>query len=88
MEKVAVSRECLEFLVRETMSLWEFEGITLAFEHERLVALRMHEAIEALGIQEVLAQEEEDRQNEAARRYLEERERKAKEEAKKDKAVK
>ena len=66
-------------MVREALSWHEFEGLDLSHEYDRLTAMRVHEAIEALGISEQLQAEENDRRMEASRVWLEEQERKAKE---------
>lgn len=78
MEKVAVSRETLEFFARELLGWYECDALDVTWEHDRKVARHMDELISALGLQEVLTAERKQRDEEAAAAY---RARKAAEEA-------
>jgi hypothetical protein len=65
-EKVTISKATLEALTRQVLEFYEFDSLELTHECDRKVAIILHEAIEALGIQPILDAERHARHEEAA----------------------
>lgn len=80
MEKVAVSRETLEFFARELIGWYEHDALDVTWEHDRKIMRCMDELISALDLQDTLTAERKQRDEEAAAAY---RARKEAEEAEK-----
>mgnify|MGYP006921398520 CR=1 FL=1 len=66
MERVVISRKTLEALVREVLEVWEYTDLGVADAECRRVAVMLDEAIEALGIQQVLDAEQQARRQQMA----------------------
>lgn len=66
MEKIAVSRDTLEFFARELLGWYECDALDVTWEHDRKIARHMDELIAALGLQEALTEERRLRNEEAA----------------------
>jgi hypothetical protein len=54
METVTISKATLEALTRQVLEYYEFDSVELTYESNRKIAIILHEAIEALGLQPVL----------------------------------
>ena len=57
METVTIERSALEWLTREVLEINSHEGLDIAHECERLAAINVHKALEALGMSEQIQAE-------------------------------
>jgi hypothetical protein len=88
METVTIERSVLEYLTREVLEINSYDGLDIAHECDRITALNVHKAIEALGISEQLQAESMSAREKMWAELAADREAKKKAEAKAAKAAK
>lgn len=88
METVTIERSVLEYLTREVLEINSYDGLDIAHENDRIIALNVHKAIEALGISQQLQAESMEAREKMWAELKADREAKKKAEAKAAKAAK
>ena len=71
MEKVTISKNTLEILTREVISIWECDYVEMTDTNARRIAIALDEAIEATGLQPELDRKAEQEREEQARLWKE-----------------